>query len=123
MHKIQAKEFDISDFSVEHLYGNGSYADIAMKSIVDALNNYRSFYVKSVGTEGAKDIWWQMIQLLPSSYNQTANVMMNYETLANMYEWRKDHKLDEWREFCEWIKTLPCSELITGGETDGLYSE
>lgn len=65
-----------------------------------------------------KDIWWQMIQLLPSSYNQTRNVMMNYETLANIYKSRKNHKLDEWREFCKWIKSLPYSELITGGTNE-----
>ena len=61
-----------------------------------------------------KNIWWQMIQLLPSSYNQTRNVMLNYEVLANIYEWRKNHKLDEWREFCKWIEELPYSELICG---------
>lgn len=63
-----------------------------------------------------KEIWWQMIQLLPSSYNQTRNVMMNYEVLANIYKSRKDHKLDEWRNFCKWIEDLPYSELITGGK-------
>ena len=61
-----------------------------------------------------KDIWWQMIQLLPSSYNQTRNVMMNYEVLCNIYKSRKDHKLNEWREFCKWAETLPYSELICG---------
>lgn len=78
---------------------------------IDDLNDSRSIYLKTKN----KGDWWQMIQLLPSSYNQTRNVMMNYETLANIYKSRKDHKLDEWREFCKWIETLPYSELITGG--------
>ena len=66
----------------------------------------------------AKDIWWQMIQLLPSSYNQRSTVMMNYETLTAMHRWRRTHKLDEWQTFCDWIETLPYAELITGGEND-----
>lgn len=72
--------------------------------------------LKSKVVRAKKDIWWQMIQLLPSSYNQTRNVMMNYEVLANIYGQRKGHKLDEWREFCKWIESLPYSELITGKE-------
>ena len=75
-----------------------------------ALNDARTNYIETKN----KKYWWQMIQLLPSSYNQTRNVMMNYEVLANIYRWRKDHKLDEWREFCKWIERLPYSELITG---------
>lgn len=71
---------------------------------------------KNVTEKNDKEIWWQMIQLLPSSYNQTRNVMMNYEVLANIYKSRKDHKLDEWRNFCKWIEDLPYSELITGGK-------
>ena len=117
MHKIQAKEFTVDDFGCEHL-------DIRTKALLDetiqALNDYRKLYVEYnlnnfeiEGCPSKKDIWWQMIQLLPSSYNQTRNVMLNYEVLANMYHSRKNHKLDEWREFCKWIETLPYSELIT----------
>lgn len=119
MHKIQAKEFTVDDFSCE-------YQDVRTKALLDetiqALNDYRKLYVEYnlnnfeiEGCPSKKDIWWQMIQLLPSSYNQTRNVMLNYEVLANMYHSRKNHKLDEWREFCKWIETLPYSELITGG--------
>lgn len=122
MHKIQAKEFTLDDFSCEHL-------DIRTKALLDenvkTLNDYRKLYVRYnpddfeiKGCPSKKDIWWQMIQLLPSSYNQTRNVMMNYEVLANIYKSRKDHKLDEWRSFCKWIEELPYSELITGGTDD-----
>lgn len=115
MHKIQAKEFTMDDFSCEHLMGG--YLE-QMRRIIDDLNNARKFF--TVGDQffspGNKRDWWQMIQLLPSSYNQTRNVMMNYEVLANIYKSRKDHKLDEWRNFCKWIETLPYSELITGGK-------
>ena len=118
MHKIAAKEFTLDDFSCEHL-------DIRTKALLEetikALNDYRKLYieynaddVEIKGCPSKKDIWWQMIQLLPSSYNQTRNVMMNYEVLANIYKSRKDHKLDEWRNFCKWIEELPYSELITG---------
>ena len=120
MHKIQAKEFTLDDFSCEHL-------DIRTKALLDetikALNDYRKLYIDYIaddfeikGCPSKKEIWWQMIQLLPSSYNQTRNVMMNYEVLANIYKSRKDHKLDEWRSFCKWIEDLPYSELITGGK-------
>ena len=115
MHKIQAKEFTMDDFSCEHLMGG--YLE-RMRRIIDDLNNARKYF--TVGDQffspGNKRDWWQMIQLLPSSYNQTRNVMMNYEVLANIYKSRKDHKLDEWRNFCKWIETLPYSELITGGK-------
>ena len=77
----------------------------------DILNHFRDLYLKTKD----KKYWWQMIQLLPSSYNQTRNVMVNYEVLANIYKSSKDHKLDEWREFCKWIEELPYAELITGG--------
>ena len=118
MHKIQEKEFDRGDFSYEHL-------DIRTRKILEetikALNDYRNLYIdynpddfEIKGCPSKKDIWWQMIQLLPSSYNQTRNVMLNYEVLANIYKSRKDHKLDEWREFCKWIESLPYSELIIG---------
>ena len=79
--------------------------------LVKVLNYYRHRYILTKD----KAYWWQMIQLLPSSYNQTRNVMLNYEVLANIYKSRKDHKLDEWVEFCDWVETLPYSELITGG--------
>lgn len=115
MHKIQAKEFTMDDFSCEHLMGG--YLE-QMRRIIDDLNNARKYF--TVGDQffspGNKRDWWQMIQLLPSSYNQTRNVMMNYEVLANIYKSRKDHKLDEWRSFCKWIEDLPYSELITGGK-------
>ena len=105
MHKIQEKEFTVDDFSTEHLISD---SNAMMKTTCDLLNQYREKYLKTKD----KTYWWQMIQLLPSSYNQTRNVMMNYEVLANIYKSRKDHKLDEWREFCKWIKSLPYSELI-----------
>ena len=139
MHKIAAKEFDRGDFSHEHIpKGSDAYSDtwdmktsnmffpiniqngtyFSSEDILDftiqALNHYREKYIK---TEDKK-YWWQMIQLLPSSYNQTRNVMMNYEVLANIYKQRKNHKLDEWREFCNWIRTLPYSELIIGKEKE-----
>lgn len=107
MHKIAAKEFTVDDFSTEHLYDD-EYE--LLKKVIEALNGDRELYLESL----KKNDWWQMIQLLPSSYNQTRNVMMNYEVLANIYKSRKDHKLDEWRDFCKWIKTLPYSELIIG---------
>lgn len=117
MHKIQAKEFTMDDFSCGHL-------DIRTKALLDetikALNDYRKLYIDYIaddfeikGCPSKKEIWWQMIQLLPSSYNQTRNVMMNYEVLANIYKSRRGHKLDEWRDFCKWIEELPYSELIT----------
>ena len=116
MHKIQEKEFTTDDFSCEHL-------DIRTKALLEVtiniLNDYRKLYIEYnpddfeiKGCPSKKDIWWQMIQLLPSSYNQTRNVMLNYEVLANMYYSRKNHKLDEWREFCKWIEDLPYSDLI-----------
>ena len=116
MHKIQEKEFTTDDFSCEHL-------DIRTKALLEVtikiLNDYRKLYIEYnpddfeiKGCPSKKDIWWQMIQSLPSSYNQTRNVMLNYEVLANMYHSRKNHKLDEWREFCKWIENLPYSDLI-----------
>ena len=107
MHKIQEKEFTLEDFSCEHL-GHPSMANL--KNIIKCMNDYREEFLK----DSEKHNWWQMIQLLPSSYNQTRNVMMNYEVLANIYKSRKDHKLDEWRELCKWIESLPYSELIIG---------
>lgn len=107
MHKIQAKEFTHDDFSMEHMMYESK---VSLNYAINALNYYR---YKFIDTKD-KDYWWQMIQLLPSSYNQRSTVMMNYETLSAMYRWRKDHKLDEWRQFCDWIKTLPYNSLITG---------
>lgn len=118
MHKIQDKEFTLDDFSHEHLI-----SDCLLESVINELNIYRDIYnnydkqtdeYKSDFSK--KDIWWQMIQLLPSSYNQKRTVILNYEVLANIYKSRKNHKLDEWRTFCDWIKTLPYSELIIGQE-------
>lgn len=126
MHKIAEKEFTIEDFSCEHLLCGSVLDDIpnndgkwvrfnaskCLKDTIYMLNAARKLYLQTKD----KRFWWQMIQLLPSSYNQTRNVMINYEVLANMYHSRKNHKLDEWREFCSWIETLPYSELITGEE-------
>ena len=122
MHKIQEKEFTLEDFSCEHLNRIGTST---LWDIIDILNVARKLYLEGGEYKGehyeAKDkrVWWQMIQLLPSSYNQTRNVMMNYEVLANIYKSRKDHKLDCWRDFCAWIKTLPYQELITGETYEG----
>lgn len=123
MHKIQAKEFKLCDFSTEHMLPE-SIENI--NNIIDSLNAARDLYLaydearnyyakKSLLIPSKKQLWWQLIQLLPSSYNQTRNVMLNYEVLYNMYHARKNHKLDEWREFCKWIATLEFSFLITRG--------
>lgn len=135
MHKIHAKEFTLEDFSCEHLLissdvsSNGidvpfipldqaktvrTSPNGLMNAIVSMLNKCRSLYSETMD----KRYWWQMIQLLPSSYNQKRTVMLNYEVLSHMYHDRKDHKLDEWREFCKWIETLPFSEIITGKEEE-----
>ena len=114
MHKIAEKEFTLEDFSTEHLYSDELEF---FKEIVDRLNGYRNLYLASKKEENAriqKNDWWQMIQLLPSSYNQKRTVMCNYETLTNIYKSRKDHRLDEWSVgFIGFIKSLPYSELIT----------
>ena len=138
MHKIHAKEFVLEDFSCEHLFDesslpsydervdiehceplaaidvNGQWCYYTPKTFIkmtcNVLNHFRDLYLKTKD----KKYWWQMIQLLPSSYNQKRTVMLNYEVLANIYKSRRNHKLDEWVEFCEWIETLPYSELITG---------
>ena len=129
MHKIHEKEFTLEDFSVEHLT---EQSRSILEATINLLNMHRAWFVskndKRIDTniimsddcyaKYKKDIWWQMIQLLPSSYNQTRNVMMNYEVLANIYKSRKNHKLDEWREFCKWIESLPYSELIKGEEKE-----
>ena len=124
MHKIHAKEFTLDDFSHEHLTDkwsdeneliayNGEYNNApqdVLEFTIDALNLYRIRYIET------NDIkyWYDMIQILPTSYNQRRTVQLNYEVLHNMYHARKSHVLDEWVEFCEWIETLPYSELITG---------
>ena len=115
MHKIQEKEFTLDDFSHEHLVNICYLEDtiIQLNAYRDYYNNYDNLDNRFKSEYSRKDIWWQMIQLLPSSYNQTSNVMLNYEVLFNIYHSRKNHKLDEWIEFCKWIKTLPYSELIT----------
>lgn len=106
MHNIAEKEFTMEDFSCEHLSTVSQYY---LGGLIEHLNFIRSVYNTDKTNKGS---WWQMIQLLPSSYNQTRNVMMNYEVLANIYKSRKNHKLDEWVELCKWIETLPYSELI-----------
>ena len=147
MHKIHAKEFTLENFSCEHLFDedslppyeervdiehceplaaidvNGQWCYYTPKTFVrmtcNVLNHFRDLYLKTKD----KKYWWQMIQLLPSSYNQRRTVMLNYEVLAGIYPMRKDHKLDEWREFCRWIEGLPYSELIVGERSDGTDKE
>ena len=132
MHKIAAKEFTLDDFSHEHLVddldvrieiGGTDHRDTGPMEVlcmtIDVLNHYREKYLAAMKTEEytglpAKDIWWQMIQLLPSSYNQKRTVMLNYEVLANIYKSRRHHKLDEWHTLCDRIESLPYSALITG---------
>lgn len=132
MHKIAAKEFTLDDFSHEHLVddldvrieiGGTDHRDTRPMEVlgmtIDVLNHYREKYLVATKTEEytglpAKDIWWQMIQLLPSSYNQKRTVMLNYEVLANIYKSRRHHKLDEWHTLCDRIESLPYSALITG---------
>ena len=132
MHKIADKTFNLDDFSHEHLGVSTRFIDEdgntepgimnlwieSLNKIIDALNVARNYYISESDTNLKKQYWWQMIQLLPSSYNQRRTVMLNYEVLANIYKSRRFHKLDEWREFCKWVKTLPVSELITGNYED-----
>ena len=107
MHKIHAKPFELEDFSTEHL----RMMSLAhMDSAIRLLNIYRTKYL----AHKDKDYWWQLIQILPSSYNQRRTVILNYAVLKAMYHARKNHKLDEWHTFCRWIETLPYSEVITG---------
>lgn len=111
MHKIHTKRFEREDFSIEHLENcDEHHWMVCMDNVISALNVSREKYIETKD----KKYWWQMIQLLPSSYNQKRTVMLNYEVLANIYKSRRNHKLDEWHTFCDWIKTLPYSELITG---------
>ena len=112
MHKIQEKEFTLEDFSCEHL---DEVSVSVLEDTINHLNDMRAWYNEMPVEDdfvAKKEKWWQMIQLVPSSYNQTRNVMMNYEVLANIYKSRRNHKLDEWREFCKWIESLPYAELI-----------
>lgn len=118
MHKIQAKEFMLDDFSHEHLIvdedTSTNYIGV-LDFVIDSLNRARIKYLETKN----KDYWWQMIQLLPSSYNQRRTVQLNYQVLKSMYFARKDHKLDEWHTFCDWIETLPYfKEICLGGESD-----
>lgn len=119
MHKIADKEFTLENFSCEHL---SEPAISILKNTVEALNQARDLYLGYGGFKHQwgdwekKHYWWQMIQLLPSSYNQKRTVMLNYEVLANIYKSRRHHKLDEWHTLCDWIESLPYSELITGKE-------
>ena len=124
MHKIQAKEFTIDDFSHEHLITREKPLVEGVDQVeppnaiwlihrtVQTLKQYRDLYLETKD----KKYWWQMIQLLPSSYNQKRTLLLNYEVLTNIYNSRRNHKLDEWHDFCDWIKTLPYSELITEKE-------
>ena len=129
MHKIHAKEFTIEDFSTEHLldlrvdadfddcphYNGEPWDAIIIRDIsIKALNFYRNKFKETNESDEQKKYWWQMIQLLPSSYNQKRTIYRNYQVLYEIYEWRKGHKLDEWHTFCHWIEELPNSEIITG---------
>ena len=115
MHKIAAKEFTLDDFSHERLV---IATQAVLENVIECLNTYRNIYNAAKDPGYKENCFHQMIQLLPSSYNQKRTVMLNYEVLANMYEWRKNHKLHEWRELCKWIETLPYSEIITGKEKE-----
>lgn len=109
MHKIHAKEFTLDDFSHEHLTPSNKRR---LEDIITTLNYEREDFLE----DKDKLSWWQMIQLLPSSYNQRRTLMLNYEVLANIYRSRRNHKLDEWHTFCDWVESLPESHLITGKE-------
>lgn len=117
MHKIHSRELTMDDFSCEHLYPENM---IILQQTIDAINHAMNVYMNGGKPDygSAKVDWWQLIQLLPSSYNQKRTYMFNYEVLAGMYRDRKHHKLDEWHVFCEWIESLPYSELITGREME-----
>lgn len=123
MHKIHAKEFTLDDFSTEHLFPSSL---ACLKGTIQELNYWRDIYLNGgnhyIDTYEPKDkdVWWQLIQLLPSSYMQRRTIKMNYQVLYEIYEWRKNHKLDEWHTFCHWIEELPNSEIIIGEvETNG----
>lgn len=109
MHKIADKEFTLEDFSTEHLEEQSLSG---IETLIQYLNVCRSCYLETKN----KKYWWQMIQLLPTSYNQKRTIMLNYEVLVGIYKWRRNHKLDEWHTFCDWIEELPYSELIIGSK-------
>lgn len=115
MHNVAPKEFTLEDFSHEHLFSN---CKKNLESTIDILNGYRDQYCVDTNPELKKEYWWQMVQLLPSSYNQRRTVLLNYEALSNIYKSCKNNKLDEWRAFCKWIENRPYSELITGKENN-----
>ena len=126
MHTIHKKEFEMADFSREHLGVNATLVDAdgdlvagfmdlwveELRRTIAALNTARRFYLSETDPALKKSYWWQIIQLLPSSYNQRRTVMMSYEALAHMYADRRHHKLDEWREFCDWVERLPYAKEI-----------
>lgn len=117
MHKIHAKEFTLDDFSHEHLIdydGESAGWLYAMKALIQVLNIARDEFLKTKD----KTFWWQMIQLLPASYNQTRTVLLNYEVLRNMYHARKNHKLDEWHTFCSWVEDLPYADHLIAEKGD-----
>lgn len=126
MHKIAEKVFTLEDFSCEHLNRIGTSI---LWDVIDILNIARNLYLNGGNYKGEyyipkdKRVWWQMIQLLPSSYNQKRTIMLNYEVLAGIYPMRKNHKLDEWVELCRWIESLPYSEIIIGKEVVKLYAD
>ena len=112
MHKIHSSELYNIDFSVEGCREVGSWATLCFANVQNTCNKL----IKKYNETKEKKYWRALIELLPESYNQRATVQLNYEVLAGMYYWRKDHKLDEWHTFCEWVESLPYSEIITGGE-------
>ena len=124
MHKIADREFTLEDFSCEHLMEWKDYEYEVKELKPNRMCNFKFYFIDTIiALNSARDLylktkdkkyWWQMIQLLPSSYNQRRTIMLNYEVLANIYKSRKDHKLDEWHVFCDWIEKLPYSKLITG---------
>lgn len=115
MHKIHSKPFELEDFSHDHLSKNGLSI---LKNLIDELEKIRILYIESKD----KKLWYDIIQLLPSSYNQLRTCTLNYETLVNIYRSRKNHKLDEWRSFCDWIKTLPYADEIIISEEQHEYN-
>ena len=118
MHTLHKRDLTGDDFSYEHLFGTSvNY----LVDTINLINRYRRIYIGALGKNdpNAKDYWWQMIQLLPSSFNQRRTVEMSYEALNDMWVYRQDHKLDEWRDFCLWVEKLPYSELITGVKQGG----
>ena len=125
MHKIHAKKFTLEDFSCEHLSSDdmliddefSHYANAATDCLIDTIQLLNAYREKYLETKDKND-WWQMIQLLPSSYNQKRTIMLNYEVLSEIYKWRKDHKLDEWKTFCHWIEGLPYYDIIIAREKE-----